>query len=357
MRLRTIPVCMAGVVLFGAACSAVDGGVAGEEGVAASTTSITQPMTTTSTASVPSSNGTAVDRAASEPIDELEILRDKGMIYHTDDESEWTMDVFYPSEAGPWPLVVVYHGMTTGRSSTEARRIAESGAVAVAPQWLKAVPPTMTREDFIVGDLFDRAACAAHAAQHAAADYGADPMQTTIAGFSAGAPTAAWIGLGVVREDVCALPMLYRPVGTVLGDSQLFFYEDGWDPMFDDSSSPAADTTDRLINPERWDIDPDAAFYLWSSDFVYARDVDDPPGADSWIWSRDTTGDLIDDLAAVSAFDNGRIGWKDNANLLELRLAEAGFTVTHELVGGGHAYSPAVYGAIDELIHRGSAHR
>ena len=352
MRLRTIPVCIVVVVLFGAACGADDGGVAGEEGTATSSSSTTEPMTTTSTTAVSSSDGGTVDRAASEPIDELEVLSDKRVVYHEDDEGEWTMDVFYPSEAGPWPLVVVYHGMTTGRSSTEARRIAESGAVAVAPQWLKATPPTTTFEDFIVGDLFDRAACAAYAAQHLAADYGADPMQTTIVGFSAGAPTAAWIGLGVVREDVCALPMLYRPVGTVLGDSQLFFYEDGWDPMFADASSPAADTTDRMINPERWDIDPDAAFYLWSSDFVYARDVADPPEADSWIWSRDTTGDLVDDLAAVSAFDNGRIGWKDNANLLERRLDEAGYSVTHELVGGGHAYSAAVYGAIDELIHR-----
>ena len=46
-----------------------------------------------------------------------------------------------------------------------------------------------TREEYIDGMLFDRAACAVNEAQHITQQYGADPTNTTVAGYSAGVKT------------------------------------------------------------------------------------------------------------------------------------------------------------------------
>lgn len=280
-----------------------------------------------------------------------EVLSEE-VVYHEDDDGTWAMDVFYPDAEGPWPLVIVYHGMSTLPARTEARVIAKRGAVAVAPQWIKATPPKMTREGYIDGMLFDRAACAVNAAQHVADDYGADPTQTTVSGFSAGMHPTHWVGLGIVRDDLCDETLLHRPVGVVLGDNQFLFFEEGWDDSLADANSQGADTLDRFINPERWDVPDDLAAYLWTSDFFHGRGVDNPPGDDSWIHLRDANGTLVDDLAAVGAFDDEDIDFMDNGLLMERRMTAAGIEVVHEAVGGGHSYSDTVYDAIDALISR-----
>lgn len=326
MRIRMLLCIVLGPVLVLAACGADD------TEAAESTTTTTETTTTVSQG--------------------FDILQESAIVYHEDEEGTWTMDVHYPDAQGPWPLVVVYHGMTTGRSNSEAREIARRGAVAVAPQWIKTLPPELTREEYIEGDLLDRAACAVGKAQEVAGDFGADPADTTVAGFSAGMQPAAWVGLGAMRIDGCAQPMTYQPVGLVLGDNQFIFYEDGWDASFADPESPATDTLDRLINPDRWSVPDDLAVYLWTSDYRHGRAIENPPASDSWIWGRDTTGTLVDDLTALGAFDDEWIGWMDNALLMELRMKAAGIDVVHEAVGGGHNYSPAVYDAIEALLTR-----
>lgn len=316
------------------------------------TTETTSPAATTSSTTTVTVTTAAAATTTTAPLEErsFSILNDS-VIYHEDAEGEWAMSVYYPDTPGPWPLVVVYHGMTLVPATSEARTIAMSGAVAVAPLWLKATPPTITREQYIDGELFDRAACAVSAAQQVAAAYDADPQRTTVAGFSAGVHPAAWVGLGIVRDDLCAEPQLYPPIGLILGDSQMLFYEEGWDEMLADPDSTGSDTLDRYVNPERWNLPDGFSAYLWTSDHVHGRPVENPPTADSWLWSRDTTGTLGEDLAALDAYDNEWIGWEDNGPLLELRLCAAGYEATHEFVGGGHNYSSTVYDAIDVFIH------
>lgn len=342
MRWRSLGIMVVAMMLV-AACGSGDTGASSQSSTTAATAAPTQDAPETTS---PATTSTTV---ASE--DDLEILRDEGIEYHSDGDGSWTMDVLYPSEPGDWPLVIVYHGMSTQRSTVEARRIAQSGAVAVAPQWIKEVPPS-SRDAYIDGGLYDRAACATSVAQQVAADYGADPSNTTVAGFSAGVHPAAWVGLGVVREDVCDAPIQHKPLGVVLGDSQLIFYEEGWDESFADPSSNAKDTADRFVNPDRWDMPDDVAVYLWSTDFRHGRAIENPPGDDSWIWVRDTTGTLVEDFEALGAIESEWIGFMENGQLIEERMRKAGIDVTHEAVGGDHRYSEPVYEGIDGLIHR-----
>ena len=39
--------------------------------------------------------------------DDAEIIEENDLVYLTDDEGTWTLDVAYPVEEGPWPLIVV----------------------------------------------------------------------------------------------------------------------------------------------------------------------------------------------------------------------------------------------------------
>ncbi len=335
---RTLTALAPAIALLLAACGS---------GTAGSTPVTTTPPATAAATAAPSP-ATPAPVAGDEP---FALLTDS-VVYHEDDAGAWSMDVFYPDAEGPWPLVIVYNGMSTSTAAGEAREIAARGAVAVAPQWLKVTPPELTLEDYIDGGLFDRAACAVNAAQHLAADYGADPTRTTVAGFSAGMHPTGWVGLGVVRNDVCQTPQLYQPVGLVMGDSQFLFYEQGWDSSLADPESPAADTVDRFVNPERWDVPDNLAVYLWTSDYPYGRDIENPPSAESWIQSRDTTGTLINDLTVLEAFDDKWVDWMDNGLLMEMRMKGAGLGVIHEAVGGEHAYSSRVFDAIESLISR-----
>ena len=315
-------------------------------GTTAPPTSATTTTTTTAATTTTTTSATTTTVAND---GQFTVLTDE-VVYHEDDDGAWEMKVFYPDGDGPWPLVVVYHGIPEGPSVTEARTIAARGAVAMAPRWVKVFPPEMTREEYIDGALFDRAACAVNEAQRLAPDYGADPTQTTISGFSAGMHAAGWVGLGIVRNDLCQTPMLAQPVNVVLGDAQFLFYEDGFDDSLADPDSPAADTVDRFVNPERYNVSEDLSVYLWTSGFRHGRDVEVSPPADSWIGLRNTTGTLLDDLTAVGAFEDEWLDWMDCGHLMEMRMTNAGIDVLHEAVGGGHRYGAKVYDTIAELI-------
>ncbi len=114
-----------------------------------------------------------------------EVVWDEDIVYYDDGQEQLEMDVLHPDGGGPWPLVVVYHGRPAGPSISEARQIAARGAVAVAPRWASEWNDVAV-EDYIDGRLFDRAACAVGKAQQIAGDFGADPSNTTVSGFSAG---------------------------------------------------------------------------------------------------------------------------------------------------------------------------
>ncbi len=51
----------------------------------------------------------------------------------------------------------------------------------------------------------------------------------------------------------------------------------------------------------------------------------------------------------VGAFDDSRIDWSDNANLMALRMERAGIDVRNEVYPIGHVYDDPVYDLIFEL--------
>jgi len=256
------------------------------------------------------------------------------------------------------PIVVYFHGSTSGTPLNGLDQLAEQGAVVVVPRWI--LPEwnfgnlgILTEAEYADGYWFDVAACAYAAAQDAAVKYGGDPTATTLVGFSAGIHPAAWVTLTPPRNDLCPERDSVRPEAMVIGDSQLLFQGPGWDETFEDPNSLALDTVDRLLNPKRWTgLPDDFAAYLWSTESTaYRRELEDPSTAESWIHTRSTEPEvLIDDLRAVGAYDDGAIMFDDNALLLEKRLGDAGFSVLHETFPTNHAYTAGVHDRIGALV-------
>ncbi len=279
--------------------------------------------------------------------------------WETPDGESWPLDVVAPVDAVEegWPVLVTFHGAASGTSASGMAAVASAGVVVVGPRW--AIPEwsitnleSIGAANYVDGAVFDLAKCALGAAQEAAADYGGNPDWTTVEGFSAGVHPAAWVGLGVVRDDPCPDTEIIAPSAIVVGDSQWVFqgFGDEWDETFLDQSSRATDTVDRFLDPDRWTVPDGFVAYLWSSESTAVdRPVEDPPEDDSWLRTRGGV-DIIDDLDAFGALDDESIGFLDNGLLQESRMQQAGFAVLHEQLLGDHGRKSEMIDRVIEVV-------
>jgi hypothetical protein len=108
---------------------------------------------------------------------------------------------------------------------------------------------------------------------------------------------------------------------------------------------------DGFFNADRWTVSPDLKVALWSATkpFGETRSVENPPGADSWIWLREAATPVVDDLTALGGLDDGRIDWADNALLMEHRMRQAGVSVQNATYDIGHRYTDEVYDLITSV--------
>jgi acetyl esterase/lipase len=121
----------------------------------------------------------------------IEVFRD---IPYT---SQLKLDIYKPSEAGPWPVVVALHG---GGQSKElfnvfSKRIAQLGAVVFTPTWRSGEPQgeQITREIIIAG--WEDAACSLRFAKVKGLDYDGDPERLTVVGYSGGGTAGSVMAL------------------------------------------------------------------------------------------------------------------------------------------------------------------
>lgn len=127
---------------------------------------------------------------SSKPV-QIEVIMD---IPYTD---QLNLDVYMPSDPGPWPVVVALHG---GGQSKEflnifSKRIAELGAVVFTPTWRSSEPQgdPLTRDIIIAGD--EDAACALRFARAKAADFHGNPARVVVVGYSGGGTAGAVMAL------------------------------------------------------------------------------------------------------------------------------------------------------------------
>ena len=275
-----------------------------------------------------------------------------GLVYYEDADRTLQTSVFFPAEGdGPWPVVVVFHEyQRRGQERALSRRIAERGAVAFAPVWVDEY--ARSASEYLTGTMWERAACAVGYAQAQADSYGGDPVRTAVVGDGGGEHPAAWVALGLADTRDCADPIRFQPTGFAAGSSQWFFQQRQFDSAFTAEDSVAVDTVDRFFNPSRWSPAQDLSVFLWATAFSgNSNEIDDPPSADSWIWTRDPDGDIVEDLAAVEAFDDGLLTFSDNSRLMELRMLQAGIDVSYyESDANGYSLDDNAFESIWQLM-------
>ena len=121
--------------------------------------------------------------------------------------STQALDVYAPTEAGPWPVVVVLHGAPGSKADLAplSEAIAQQGAVVFNADWRDVIPKFL--------EATEDMACAVRFARATAADYGGDPTRVTLLGWSAGGASGAVVALAgddfegdCLVSDVSALP-------------------------------------------------------------------------------------------------------------------------------------------------------
>jgi hypothetical protein len=122
------------------------------------------------------------------------------------------------------------------------------------------------------------------------------------------------------------------------------------------SQNPAAKRASRAaegvvsgyFNAERWTVSPDLEVALWSATKPIAetRLIENPPDTGSWLWMREAATPVVDDLAALGAFDDGRNDGSDNPQLVGQRNQQPGVSVQNATYDIGHNYTEEVYDLI-----------
>jgi len=268
------------------------------------------------------------------------------------------LDVYAPAKAGPWPVVVMFHGAPgsdpatdRGYLSENARRVAELGFVVFNASWghTPAVADMSWHDGLLATQ--SQGACAVEFARANAAEYGGDPATIIVFGHSGGAQTAAMVAFA--RPE----PAVGCRGGTALGAiDALVTYEGNWllstnmpdwdgvladDPTVMDAITPwkylagHADQKVVMLVSE----DPKASLESEFPGLIVDRPVGDPWAADSWLAVRDPSGDLRRQLKANGALADGTVGQADADRLLFSVLEAQGNPVSLDVMpGSSHAY-------------------
>lgn len=108
------------------------------------------------------------------------------------------LDVYAPTEPGPWPVVVFAHGLIGKKEGWVelSQAIAQQGAVVFTldwHSWIQDLAPRDNGKGF--REMSEALTCAIRFARATVSNYGGDPQRVTFVGFSSGAVEGARLGL------------------------------------------------------------------------------------------------------------------------------------------------------------------
>jgi len=257
-----------------------------------------------------------------------------GVPYLVDtDGTSYTLDVYRPTEGGPWPIVVMIHGGgVTGEWLHDwASAVAEQGAVVFVPTWRLYFFPTVEELRAEFQREAGQVACAALFARAEAEAYGGDRSNLTIFGHSAGANMGSVIAFGdpTIPKGCVARSGSVVPENLVLFEGDFLLMEHG---MFDFWSWLLQADPGVLQDVTPWSYLGKAVTFptrLFVSDiggktYMKERLGGDPWAEDSWLALRDPTGELRLELQALGAFEDGWLDLMEVHALLQHHLNALG---------------------------------
>lgn len=288
----------------------------------------------------------ARDTVATTPPDVTETAIEDGLIYHPGGEpfasEAGAVDVIAPTEGGPWPTVVVFHGdpRTVGKGwhRPDALQIAEQGRVVFLPAW-GHLNPVAVREmgtqaawDLNVREL----KCAVAFAKARTAEFGGDPEHITLYGLSAGGNAVLMAGLADAEPlETCAAPGPAVSVQALVPIDADWLLGGSWDSAL--SENPEAFYS---LTPWRsLDGSPDIPIHVMVTEIVgqYTRSVE-PKAAASWLSYRHPDIDLVADLMERGFLDDGELSLQESGAYAHQILIEAGYDGSFVVMpGAAHA--------------------
>ena len=269
------------------------------------------------------------------------------------------LDVYAPTKAGPWPVVVMFHGAPGSDPATDrsylgehAWRVAGLGFVVFNAAW-GHVPAGGDGAPTYDGLLANNSqgACAVEFARAHAAEYGGDPGTMIVFGHSGGAHIGAMVAFARPAPTAGCLG------GTTLGKiDALVTWEGNWvlsvngpdwngalaaDPRVFDAATPwkyLAEHKDQKV-VMLVSEDPKASLESEFPGLIVDRPVGDPWATDSWLVVRDRSGDLRRQLEAIGAFADGKLDLVEVQQLLYSLLKTQGNPVSLDVMpSSSHAY-------------------
>jgi acetyl esterase/lipase len=276
--------------------------------------------------------------------------------FMTVDGTHHLVDVYVPDGPGPWPVAVVFHGRSSeGKDSASttsvAKMAASAGMLVFTPTWYVGDPFPLGIDDD--DHRRDAGNCAVAFARAHAGEHGGDPTRIVVYGFSAGTGPALMSALDPAEDEIpgCRSPSTGAPVaGAVLGDGETFWHSAAFDGAFGENLDAMQDSVASLTDPNRWPPDLDTEFFVWAAaEGTAPRQVDDPSNP-TWLTERDPTGSIRSDLERLDQLADDVVSYVDAAQLLELRLREAGVDVRLEITPGGHTVDDKLPLLVDWLL-------
>ena len=264
------------------------------------------------------------------------------LVYHSGGEpmtsTSGLVDVIAPSEEGPFPTVVVFHGdpRNAGKSwhRSDARQIAEQGRVVFLPTWGKV--ETSAYQDLGTQAVWDLSVrelkCAVAFARAHTEDFGGDPDHITLYGLSAGGNAVLMAGLADAEPlDTCAVDGPSVSVQALVPIDADWTMGGSWDTDLEEN--PEAFYS---ITPFRFlDGSQDIPIHVMVTEIVgsYTRSVEPDP-AESWLSYRHPDIDLVADLAERGFLDDGKFGLRESGEYAHQILTEAGYDASLILMPG-----------------------
>lgn len=273
-----------------------------------------------------------------------------------------TLDVYAPTVAGPWPVVVMFHGapgedpvMDRDGLAEHARLVAGLGFVVFNASWGQAPEGSasgLTYDGTLA--VNSQAACAVEFARAHAAEYGGDPATLIVFGHSAGAQTGAMVTFARPGPSAGCL------AGSTLGDiDALVTWEGNWllsmvhpivmdldgvlaaDPRIRDALTPwtslAGHNDQKVVMLVS--EDPSTSLLHELPGVIVDRPVGNSWAADSWLAVRDPSGELRRQLEADGAFADGILAFTEVQQLLASVLEAQGNPVSLDVMpDSSHAY-------------------
>jgi acetyl esterase/lipase len=250
------------------------------------------------------------------------------------------LDVYAPAKAGPWPVVVMFHGGGgyKGALSQHARKVADLGFVVFSATWgAGRQDPAPTYEEGLA--IQSQAACAVEFARTHAADYGGNPATMILFGHSAGANTGAMVAFARPAPTAGCLG------GATLGaiDALVTWEGDwvlqttfmGWDRLL--AADPRVMTA---LTPSSYLAEhKDLRVVMLVSEHPYSeydldRPLPDAKATDAFFASRDPSGVLRAQLEANGALADGILDVGEAQELLFSLLDAQGNLVSLDVMPG-----------------------